>query len=187
MNIVRMPRRLGVVFGVLALTALAVSPALATDLKDGQGNISDAEWVAAHPDNTDCVGDTTPSGSTLWHFILNDHGTAPDQASGTVTLTATFTDEDGNPVAPYVVVQPNWVDNVVYHFNVITPSGYTLVDASTDKGGSEAELLLSHVCIGEPGTEVPESPASVLLVLTSGLLGLFFIRRQSIAGKATAA
>jgi hypothetical protein len=179
-------RRLGVVFAALALALVAVSPALATDLKDGQGGITDAEWVAAHPDNTDCVGDTTPSGSTLWHFVLNDHGST-GQATDPVTLTAWFNDADGNPVAPYVVVAPTHVDGVIYHFNVVTPEGYTLVDASTDKGSADAELLLSHVCIGEPGTDVPESPASALLVLSAGLLGLFFIRRQSIKGSTTAA
>lgn len=179
-------RRLGAVFAALALTALAVSPAFATVIKDGQAPISDAAWVAANPNNTDCVGDTTPSGSTLWHFILNDHGTV-NQASGTVTLTATFTDANGNPVAPYVTTDAVPTDHVIYSFTIITPSGYTLQTASTDKGSLDAELLLSHVCIGQPGTDIPESPASALLVLSAGLLGFLFLRRQSMAGKGAAA
>jgi hypothetical protein len=179
---VRITRRFGGVLAALALTAIAVSPALATQINQEQVPTTAAEFVALDPEQNarDCEGDTTPSGSALWHFVLNG---AP--SGQTVTLTADFEDAEGNPVQMTDVGEEADASGT-YHFFITTPDDYTLVDANTDVDGNQ--LNLSHVCIGEPEVVIPESPASVLLVLTGALVGFLFLRRQSMkGGKAVAA
>ena len=86
-------RRLGVVIAALALSILAVSPALATDIKPSQ--VPTTAENAPQGTSDECSS-FTQDGMTLWHFVLNDHdASVPDGGWGTVTLTATFTDANG--------------------------------------------------------------------------------------------
>jgi protocatechuate 3,4-dioxygenase beta subunit len=165
----------------LALTLVAVSPALATELNEDHQNTTAAQFLAAHPETADdCEGPPPAEGTVLWHFILNG---AP--SGETVTLTANFLDGGGNPVAPIMDEGDEADASGTYHFEIITPDDYTLVTANTDVDGNN--LNLSHVCIGEPPVIIPEAPASALLVLTAALIGLYFIRRQSLKATPTAA
>jgi hypothetical protein len=181
LTIVQLKRRIAALLAALALTAVAVSPALATTLNPDHQNTTAAEFLAAHPETADdCEGTPPPEGMVLWHFILNG---AP--SGETVTLTANFLDGDGNPVAPITDVGEEADASGTYHFEITTPDDYTLVNASTDVDGNQ--LNLSHVCFGEPPVIIPEAPASALLVLSAALIGLYFIRRMSMKGSPTAA
>lgn len=176
----KLRRHLAHVVAALALTALAVSPALATTLNPDHQNTSAAEFLAAHPETADdCEDVTVAEGSVLWHFILNG---AP--SGETVTLTANFLDGDGNPVPPITDEGDEADSSGTYHFEITTPDDYTLVSASTDVDGNN--LNLSHVCIGEPPVIIPEAPASALLVLSAGIIGLLYLfrRRSAVSGVA---
>jgi hypothetical protein len=176
-----MTRKIGITFAALALTALAVSPALATQINQDQVPITAAEWTAANPNAEECTNEENipAEGMARWHFILNG---AP--SGQTVTLTADFEDGDGNPVQ-LTDVGDEADASGTYHFNIDTPDDYTLIDANTDVDGSQ--LNLSHVCLGEPEVIIPEAPVSALLVLTAALVGFWFLRRQSLKGSTTAA
>jgi hypothetical protein len=179
-------RRLGVAFAALALAALAVSPALAATINQEQVPTTAAEWTAANPAKSaaECTGDNVPAeGLARWHFVLT--GAATGQ---TITLTAYFTDANDVPQAPLQDVGEEADSSGTYHFYINTPDDWILVNATTNESGTSGNLNLSHVCLGTPGEIVPEAPASALLVLTAGVLGLFFIlRRRSITSTATPA
>lgn len=154
-------RRLAGVLAALALLTLAASPVLATDIKSSQVP-TDGTGFEGTPE--ECA-DYDTEGMTLWHFLLNDHGDdVPEGGWGTVTLTATFEDENGDPQTR-TATDSDPVDHYIYSFFVETPEGWTLVDASTDKGGADAMLLLSHVCFGPPPPVIPEAPVALLLPL----------------------
>lgn len=184
-EIVRKTRRLGTVLAVLALSAIAVSPALAATINPNQVPVTPAEWTAANPETSaeECTGDNVPgAGEAKWHFILN--GATSGQ---TVTLTATFTDATGATVV-MTDVGDEASTSGTYHFYITTPDDYTLENATTDETGTSNELVLSHVCLGTPPVVVPEAPASALLVLSAGVIGiLFLLRRRPMVGKVSAA
>jgi hypothetical protein len=178
-------RRLGILFAALAIAALGVTPALAATINQDQVPTTAAEWTAANPEKSAaaCTGDDVPqAGEAKWHFILNGAGSGQ-----TVTLTAYFEDAEGNPVPPITAVGDEADHSGTYHFYVTTPDDYTLVNATTDETGSSINLVLSHVCLGTPPVVVPEAPATALLAITAGLMGLFFVfRRRSAAAQTTA-
>ena len=102
------------------------------------------------------------------------------------TLTATFVDGDDvtHEVAGEFIKTS---DGTVYHFEVTTPDDYKLTGASTvdNSQGSLVQLLLSHVCIGEPGDDVPEAPFAMLLPLIAfAAFGTYMFRnrRQATLG-----
>src|SRR4029079_13200377 len=136
---------------------LLVTPALANDLENGQADGVPSTSTAYTPGEGDCVG--VQPGQVLWHFV---HQGAKDIPAGGATLTATFTSGPAQTVDAY---QPSPDSNVMY--NVITGPN-TLVTAS-DTIVDDGKLLLSHICDGGPPPDVPEAPASVLLLLTAGL------------------
>jgi hypothetical protein len=179
-----MPRRLGVVFAVLALVALTVTPAFAATINQDQVPTTAAEWTAANPDKSaeECSdpANVPPEGMARWHFILNGATTGQ-----TVTLTAQFEDGDGNPVT-LTDVGDEADASGTYHFDIDTPDDYTLINATTNEVGPSLNLNLSHVCLGGPPVIIPEAPASILLVLTAALVGVWFLRRQSTLGKTIA-
>lgn len=174
-------RRLGLVAAAFALVAISATPALATQINQSQVPTTAAEFIATDPEGNaeECAKATVASGDALWHFILTG---APSDT--TITLTANFTDGEGNPVPPMTDVGEEASDSGTYHFYITTPDDYTLVNATTDVDGNN--LVLSHVCLGDPPVIVPEAPASAMLVLTAAaLVGLLFLRRRSLAAKAT--
>jgi hypothetical protein len=149
-HIVTNLRRVGVAFAALALSVLAVSPALATDLFQDTP-ITEAQAPAGTAD--ECAGFTT-AGSTLWHFVLIG---GPTDDTTVITLTAEFTNADTQTATGTEADHSG-----TWQFNIIIPSGDTLLSASTDVDGTQ--LNLSHVCVGPP-TEVPEAPFALLLPL----------------------
>jgi hypothetical protein len=166
-------RRLSGVLGALALLVAAATPVLATDIKDSQVPTDGTGFEGT----ADECADYNTEGMTLWHFLLNDHGSdVPTGGWGTVTLTATFTDENG-ATQTRTDTDSTPTDHYVYSFFVETPEGWTLTDASTDLGGASAEVLLSHVCFGPPPPVVSEAPAAILLPILAVMgFGLYLWR-----------
>jgi hypothetical protein len=183
LKIVTITRRIGVLVAALALVAVSVTPAFATQISQSQVPTTAAEFIALDPEGNaaECEGEIVASGDALWHFILTG---AP--SGETITLTANFTDGEGNPVPPMTDVGEEASTSGTYHFYITTPDDYTLVDANTDVDGTN--LVLSHVCLGDPPVIVPEAPASALLVLSAAaLLGLLLLRRRNVVGQTTTA
>jgi hypothetical protein len=136
------------------MTLMLAAPALAVELQQDPPIPSTA--TGFEPGDGDCVG--VQSGQVLWHFILTD-------GNGTEKLTVTFQN------SPTQTVSSTKITGNATHFDVWTGPD-TLLSASTDSDAGK--LVLSHICDGGPPPEVPESPASVLLVLSAGLLALGF-------------
>jgi len=163
----RVIKRLASAFAAFGLTLLLVGPALAVDIHQDLPIVSGDFGV----DTTgDCHG--TPTQNQLdWHFVLNQSATA-DQ-----TLTVTFQNAGTMTVSSDQVV-----DHYVLHYDVYTNGADTLLSASTS--GDTGQLQLSDIC-GNPPPDIPESPFSALLVLTSGLAALGFVawkmRRDTLA------
>jgi hypothetical protein len=158
-------RRLAALLAAFGMTLMLAAPALAVELHQTPPIASTA--VGFEPGDGDC--DDVQSGQVLWHFILTD-------GNGTEKLTVTFANSPAQTVSSTKIV------GNATHFDVWTGPD-TLVSASTDSDAGQ--LNLSHICDGGPPPEVPESPASVLLVLTAGLIGLGFagwkMRRSAAA------
>jgi hypothetical protein len=147
-------RRLAALLAAFGMTLMLAAPALAVDLHQTPPISSDSS--AFPPGDGDCDG--VQSGQVLWHFVVigsstSDTVTVTFTTAGTQTLTATKT-----------------LDNV-QHYDVTTGPD-TLISASSS--GTNGQLNLSHICNGGPPPVIPEAPASALLVLTAGLIGLGF-------------
>jgi hypothetical protein len=72
-------------------------------------------------------------------------------------------------------------DHWVLHWDIITTqTSLTGAFASGDDG----ILNLSHICPGSPPPDIPEAPASVLLLGTAGIgvLGFFLLRQRRREG-----
>lgn len=171
-------RRLGVIFAALALSVLAVSPALATSL-----NQTPPLYAGDFQGGDDECGEYTTEGMILWHFIL----TNADSGDTSITLSATFENEAGDEIT-VVDDTPRETGNA-YHFEVETPDGYWLTDASTtgdtDTVRPDAQLVLSHACVGPPPPVIPEAPLALMLpLLALAIFGFFLLknRRQSTFG-----
>jgi opacity protein-like surface antigen len=155
-----MMRRFAALVAALAVTLLLAAPAFAADLTNPVPISSDDASLQGSAD--DCAEFNVQEGQVAWHFVLNQSDTN-DQ-----TLTATFENAGTITVSNY-----KWLDTYVLHYVIYTGSPDTLLSASTS--GESGNLQLSHICNGGPPPDVPEAPASVLLILTSGLAGLAFV------------
>jgi len=155
-------RRIAATLAALGLMLLLAAPAMANDLDNGQAGGVPSTSTAYPPGPNDCIG--VQPGQVLWHFV---HVGAMTMPAGGATLTATFTSGPAKTVDAY----QNGGGNIMY--NVITGPN-TLITAS-DTIIDNGKLNLSHICDGGPPPDVPEAPASVLLLLTAGLAGLAFI------------
>jgi hypothetical protein len=154
-----MKSRLAAIVAALALTMLLAAPALAVDINPGQiPTSSDSTSISQ-----DCTAPHNAAPGTVdWHFVLNQSST------NNQTLTATF-DNFGT-----VTVSPDKVtDTYVLQYDIVTGSPDTLRSASTS--GTSGQLQLSSICNGGPPPDVPEAPASVLLLLTAALVGIGFL------------
>lgn len=163
-------RRLAALVAALAVTLLIAAPAFAVEITNQLPIASTAAGYQGTAE--DCAEFNVQPGKTVWHFILNQ------SATNNQTLTATFSNAGTITVSAYKVL-----DTYVLHYAITTNSGDTLVSANTS--GTTGNLQLSHICNGGPPPDVPEAPASVLLILTSGLAALGFIgmrmRRSRVA------
>ena len=119
-------------------------------------------------------GDAPASGTVLWHFVA--HTTTAD-----FTMDATFADG----TVKVDMAPTKTVDTYELHWDVTT-SLTTLNSASITGSGTvnAGGFNLSHVC-PNPGEEIPEAPASALLLASAAILGLGFVgwrmRRSSVS------
>lgn len=139
--------RLGVpavALAALAALALAFAPSAAasTEISINPGNVPTTADDFTHS----C--DQIPGGASLpgqdgWVFVL------PGKDGKFVTVTAVFEDADGNEHSLNATVLDGPGTSKAY---VITPIGWTLVDASATITGSapQDQFNLTHAC---PGTE----------------------------------
>ena len=155
-----MVRRLAAILAALGMTLLLSAPVLAVDLNQDPPISSDsAEFQGSE---TECADADVEAGQVLWHFIINQSST-DDQ-----TITVTFQNAGTHTYSPDKVV-----DSFVLHYDVITGSPDTLLSATSS--GNDGTFNLSHICNGGPPPEIPEAPASALLILTAGVAGLAFL------------
>jgi hypothetical protein len=164
-----MLRRLVAILATLSLTLLVAAPALANDLFENQAADLPIAWDASgyQGDETECAGADLEPGEVLWHFVhtMTDGGDLP------ATLTVTFSDGTTQTVDGFTA---DFEGNSVVHYEVIT--GQTSLVSASDTIDNDGMLLLSHICSGGPPPEIPEAPASVLLVLTAAVaMAGFFI------------
>lgn len=159
-----MVRRLAAVWAALAMTVLLAAPVLAIEIGNtlpiasNQGPQGTAE---------ECAEFNVQPGQVVWHFIQNQSD------SQTETLTATFQNAGTRTATPYKTSPDNdLADHWTLHYAITTGSPDTLLSASATGTGN---LRLSHICNGGPPPEIPEAPASALMILTAGIAGLAFL------------
>ena len=143
-------------------------PALAVPTDQTLPISSDA--AAYQGDAGECTT-TVAAGQVLWHFVVVGSSTVD-------TVTATFQTAGTRTLTAYKTV------GNVQHYETTTGSPDTLLSLSSS--GTDGQVQLSHICNGGPPPEIPESPASVLLMVTAGLIGLGFmgwkmLRSESVA------
>jgi hypothetical protein len=165
-------RRLAAVLAAMGLMLVMAAPALAVteDLHQDTPIAWNDEGVEVECED----GDNVPSGMVLWHFVAhtttNDFLLTADFNVGDQAVNETTYDVTGagDPES----TPDKIVDAYELHWDVITPLG-TLESASITGTGTvnAGGFNLSHVC-PNPGEEIPESPASALLVLTAAILGM---------------
>jgi hypothetical protein len=155
-----MVRRLAALLAALGMTLLLSAPVLAVDLHQDTPISSDSAEFQG--DETECADADVEAGQVLWHFIINQSST-DDQ-----TITVTFQNAGTHTYSPDKVV-----DAYVLHYDVVTGSPDTLLSATSS--GNDGTFNLSHICNGGPPPEIPEAPASALLILTAGVAGLAFL------------
>jgi len=154
-------RRFAALAAALGLTLMLATPALANTLHQDTPIAPDSPSFQGTEE--DCAGLNLQPGQFLWHFVH----TGTSSADLPSTLTATF---DSGTVTVDGYVNGNSI--VMYDITTTTADG-NLVSAS-DSITNDGLLNLSHIC-GGPPPEVPEAPASVLLLITGGLAGLAFV------------
>jgi hypothetical protein len=166
-------RRLAALVAALSMVLMIAAPAFANDLH--QTPPITADDPAFQGTEEDCSGLDLQPGQVLWHFVHTDT-TSADLPS---TLTATFQDAGTVTVSGYV----NGSSVVMYDITTVTGTDTLLSASDTIVNGGL--LNLSHICQGGPPPDVPEAPATALLLLT-GLAGVAFVgwrmRRNSALG-----
>lgn len=172
-----MVRRLAALFAAMSLSVLLVSPALAF-MPLHQETPIDWNDAGSQGDEEECTGLVLEPGEVLWHFILAKSDTNDP------TMTATFADDEFDVTGlPPTKVSPDneTAGHWTVHWEIVTTQT-TLLSASTS--GTGEQFNLSHICPGSPPPEIPEAPASVLLVGTAGigLLGFFLLRQRRREG-----
>lgn len=157
-------RRLAAMLAVLGLALMVAAPALANDLHQP----TPISWddPAFQGSEEDCADADIGEDEVLWHFVHVGTSSA-DLPS---TLTAEFETAGVVTVSGYV----NGDSIVMY--DIITGQDTLLSASDTIETDPMTEPLnLSHICPGGGEVIIPEAPASVLLVLTAGILGLAFL------------
>jgi hypothetical protein len=174
-----MLRRLVAILATLSLTLLVAAPALANNLFENQAADLPIAWDAsAYQGSTDeCADADLEPGEVLWHFVHTgtEGGDLPS------TLTVTFSDGTSQTVSGFTA---DFEGNSVVHYEVI--SGQTSLVSASDTISDDGMLLLSHICSGGPPPEIPEAPASVLLVLMAAVAVAGFVVWQMRRNGATA-
>jgi hypothetical protein len=147
-------KRFAASLGALGLMLLIAAPALAVDLNQHLPISSDDAGYQGT--ETECADADLEAGQVLWHFVINQSST------NNQTITLTFANAGTDTYSPTKVV-----DTYLLQYDVYTSSGDTLTAATSS--GNDGTFVLSHICNGGPPPEVPEAPASALLLLTAAL------------------
>ena len=168
-----MVRRLAATIAALALSILAVTPALATVPLHQGDNI---DWNDAEFQGTadECAGVVLEPGQVLWHFVL----VGAESTDETLFADFTGTEFDVTALPPTQVSPDNeTAGHWVLHWTIITDE-VTLIHAEAT--GDAGQLNLSHICPGTPPPVIPEAPASALLLVAGslGILGFFVLRQR---------
>ena len=168
-----MVRKFAAMFAALGLSVLLVSPALAF-MNLHQTPPIDWNDADSQGDAEECADANLEPGQVLWHFILSKSD------SNDPTMSATFADASFNVTnMPPTKFSPDndTADHWTVHWDIITTQT-TLLSASTSGTGNEFNL--SHICAGPPPPDIPEAPASALLLLTGAvaLIGFFRLRQR---------
>ena len=161
-----MIRRIAAILAALGLMVLMVTPALANDLANGNPDGIPSTSTGFPPGEGDCTG--VQPGQVVWHFIH----TGTTEADLPSSLTATFEGGVTVTVAGYTQDEGNGQGSVVMYD---VPTGPNTLITASDTIIDDGRLNLSHICDGGPPPDVPEAPASVLLLLTAALAGLAFV------------
>ena len=166
-----MIRRSVAILAALSLSLMVAAPALAISVAQSNVSWDDAEFQG---DESECAGADLQPGQVLWHFVH----VGTDASDLPSTLTATF-DVAGTVTASGYV---NGSSPVMY--DIITGEDTFL--SGSDNISTGGPLNLSHICSGGPGTEIPEAPASILLVLVAGMAAAGFVVWQMRRSSAVA-
>ena len=176
-----MIRRTVAILAALSLSLMVVAPALANSLhqfENGQ-NPDGISWdnTEFQGDETECADADLQPGQVLWHFVH----VGTDSSDLPSTLTATF------DVAGTVTVSGYVNGNSIVMYDIITGEDTLLSASDTITTDPMSEPLnLSHICSGGPGQEIPEAPASILLVLVAGMAAAGFVVWQMRRSSAVA-
>lgn len=87
-----------------------------------------------------------------WVFVL------PGGNDTFVSVTVTFADGDGGEHVEEATVVTTGDSGNLKHAYIITPAGWTIVEASAVIEGDSKFFNVTHTCPGEPGEEEPSSP-----------------------------
>ena len=163
-------RRLAAILAALGLVLMIAAPAFANPVEQGNVSFDNVDFQA---DSGECPAGTVDTGEVLWHFVH----TMTDTSDLPSTLTAQFLDASGGTVTLTAEGYQNGNDSSQVFYDITTPTGYTFVSGSDtiDNFAAGGRLNLSHICQGGPPPEIPEAPASALLILTAGALVAGFI------------
>lgn len=162
-----MIRRLAAVFAGVGLVLLMTAPAFAyTPLTTPLHQATPIAWNDVNYQGTEeeCAGLNLQPGQVDWHFVVHTD-------SSTGVMSADFdpgTADDVTEMPPTKVV-----DTYELHWDIITGED-TLLAASTSVVPSADGFNLSHIC-SNPETQIPEAPASALLVISAGIALVGFL------------
>jgi len=161
-------RRLAALIAAFSLVLMISAPVYANDLH--QTPPISADDAAFQGTDEDCAGLDLQPGEVLWHFVH----TMTDGTDLPSTLTATFQDAGTITVNGY----SNGGGTAEVMYDITTTTGTDTLLSASDTITNDGLLNLSHICQGGPPPDVPEAPASVLLLITAGLAGLAFFAWQ---------
>jgi hypothetical protein len=161
-----MIKRLAAALAAFALTLVFAAPVFATTAPVNQS--LPLAWNDSSV-TQDCSDGAPGVNQVDWHFVA--HTSTSD-----FTLTATFS--DGTTVTN--LAPDKTLDSYELHWDVLTATTdgngdpTQLLTATISGSGSVTSFNLSHVCANVP-TNVPEAPASAMLLLSAGLISLGFV------------
>lgn len=87
-----------------------------------------------------------------WVFVL------PGGNDDFVSVTVTYADEDGDEHVLDATIVSNGNSGSAKHAYIITPAGWTIVEASAVIEGDSTFFNVTHTCPGEPTENEPSSP-----------------------------
>jgi hypothetical protein len=158
----------------------------------GSGTLDIVDYICTH---TPGAGSFLSFGGTYTFTVYDSVGGVIGTTSETVTGGSPCTDGNNAVTSGSINVDFDANGGVVAYS--ISISGVTAANAQTTFAGynsilnrvvglGDAQANSPSVAPPGPPGEVPEAPASILLVLSAGILGLLFLRRRTAGAVARA-